>query len=88
MNGNCGILEVVEGSLGVVKKSRRVEGGGDVTLVWRLNTLQKLGEESLVLLSSSNLDLLLLLDMNTDAEEPVVTMNLRDFSCSLASVGG
>ena len=89
VTGNGGIIEVVGGGWGVVKKSRRVGGGGDVTLeVGRFITLYTLEEESLVPLSSSNWDLLLLLDMNTDAEEPVVTMNLRDFSCSLASVGG
>ena len=40
MSGNGGIIEVVGGSWDVVKKSRRVEGGGDVKLeVGRLNTL-------------------------------------------------
>ena len=43
----------------MVKKSRRVGGGGDNTLeVGRLFTLYTLEEESPVLLSSSNLDLL------------------------------
>ena len=46
----------------------------------------QLEEESNTRLSSPNWDLLLLLDMNTDAEEPVVTMNLRDFSCYLTWV--
>ena len=44
------------------KKFRRVGGGGDDTLeVGWLNILYKLEEESLVLLSSSNWDLLELL---------------------------
>ena len=31
---------------------------------------------------------MIFLNMNADAGEPVVTMNLRDFNCSLALVGG
>ena len=62
VTGNGGISEVVGGGWSVVKKSRRVGGGGDDTLeVGRWNTLYTLEEESLVLLSSSNLDLLELL---------------------------
>ena len=57
VNGDGGRVKVVC----VVKKSRRVGGGGDVTLIGRFKTLQKLGEESLVLLSSPNCILLLLL---------------------------
>ena len=59
MTGNGGRSEVVGGGWSMVKKLRRVGGGGDDTLeVRRWNTLYTLEEESLVLLSSSNLDLL------------------------------
>ena len=35
VNGDVGRIEVVGGGLDVVKKSRRVGGGGDVTLIGR-----------------------------------------------------
>ena len=59
MAGNGGIIEVDGGGWIFVKKLRRV-GGGDIFIMevcWR-NTLHELEEESLVLLSSSNWDLL------------------------------
>ena len=64
MAGNGWIIEVVGGGWILVKKLRPVGGGGNVILEdggW--NSLQELEEESLVLLSSSNWDLLWLILM-------------------------
>ena len=59
VDGNGGISEVVGGGWCEIKEFRRVGGGGDDTLeVGWLDILYKLEGESVVLLSSSNWDLM------------------------------